>query len=243
MDEPELEGRLGRFKAEYTSALGKIVINVILALVWFVLGYGLASMLWDSYNSQGAAIGVGLFFLVTGLGYVIIPFLRRFGRKARLHEEGVWISIRGDEQAWRFDEIEGVRVIPSRSSTMAFRVLSGTGDKLGETLRELVAAMVRGGIDAEIWVRKLARADVAGYEFYVGGERVIEVKPLYKRWKELGAEVFLVVITGVISSTVERVKRGEPVIYDKFAPDRALHVWVAAEVIKQLEWQARFGAT
>jgi hypothetical protein len=239
MGEAELENRLGRFKAEYRSPLGKILVNVILALIWIFVGYALVTVLWDSYESQGAAIAVGLVFLVTGLGYVIIPFYRRFGKKIRQYEEGVLISTRGTERAWRFDEIEGIRVLPSRSSTMLYRVYSGTSFNLGGILRDLVIDLIGGEIDAARWVKYLMRADIGGYEFYVEGVREFEIKPLYSQWNELGAEVFLGVLQVIVSGTVERVKRGEPVVMRGFGPDRVLSVYVADLVIKQLAEESR----
>ena len=239
MSELGLEDNLGRFKAEYKPTLGKIVINVILALIWIFVGYALVTLLWDSYDSYVAAIAVGLFFLVTGLGYVVIPFWRRFGRRAQLHEEGVSINVRGKEQSWRFDEIEGVHVIPSRGSMRLYKVASGTSFHLGGIVRDLIIDMIGGEIDAVRWVKYLMRADIGGYEFYVGGEREFEIKPLYKGWKELGAEVFLGVLQVIVSTTVERVRRGETVVLKRFSADRALSVYVAVLVLKHLANEPR----
>ena len=213
MDVRGLESRLGSFKAEYTPALAKIVVNVIFALFWFLLGLFLASMLWDFYNARGAAIVAGLVFLGTGLAYVIIPFRRRSGRRARLHEEGVWISIRGKEQDWRFDEVEAVRVISGQNKKMAEGLAGGLGASVGGVVGKLVTGMFGAGL--EVSVDKLTGADINGYEFHVGGKRVFEVKPGYKRWKELGAEVFVGVIRELVPRTVERVKSGDQVVYDK----------------------------
>jgi hypothetical protein len=84
---------------------------------------------------------------------------------------------------------------------------------VGGIVGKLAFGMLGAGF--EVTVDKLTGADINGYEFYIGGERAFEVKPGYKRWKELGAQVFIGVLKELAPRTVEQVKRGEQVVYDK----------------------------
>ncbi len=217
MEAHDLENKLGKFQVAYTSRMGKIAINIILVLIWFFLGYFLASMLWDFYKSRVTAVIVGLVFLASGAAYVIIPYRRRAGRKARLYEEGIWISIRGQAQSWRFDEIDGVSVISGQDTKMAEGLSEGIAEALpvGGLVGGLIKGLAGGALQAAVPTDKLVGTDINGYQFYIGEVRAFDIGPEYKQWKELGAAVFAGVMERLVPRLVDRLAQGEKVVFDK----------------------------
>jgi hypothetical protein len=216
MEARDLESKLGRLQADYTTGKGKIVINVILALIWLFLGFILFSLFWD-YNSRVVAVVVGLVFLVSAAAYVYIPYRRRTGRQARLYEEGVWIGVRGKEQSWRFDEIDSVRVISGRDSQVAEGLADGIASAVpgGGVVGALAGGLAGGAVKAAVPTDELVGTDINSYQFFAGGERAFEIGPVYKEWKELGAAVFTGVMERLVPRLVHRLEQGEQVVFDK----------------------------
>jgi hypothetical protein len=190
------------------------VINVILALIWWFLGFVLFSILWD-YGSRPVAVVIGLVFLASGAAYVIVPYRRRAGRRARLHEEGIWVSVRGKAASWRFDEIDGVRVGFGSSMTMADAVSEGVGSAVGGLVGALAAGLVKGALEATVSSDGPTGAEANRYQFYVGDVRAFDIGPEYKRWKELGRPVYRAVMDRLVSRLVDRLGRGEQVVFDE----------------------------
>jgi hypothetical protein len=215
METRDPENKLGKFRAAYSAGGGKVVINLILALFWCFLGFVLFSMLWDDYGSRFVAVVVGLVFLASGAAYVIVPYRRRAGRKARLYEEGIWVSVRGKAASWRFDEIDGVRVIFGSSMTMADAVSDGVGSAVGGLVGALAAGVVKGALEATVSSDGPTGAEAKRYQFYVGDVRAFDIGPEYKRWKELGRPVYRAVMDQLVSRLVERLEHGEQVVFDE----------------------------
>jgi hypothetical protein len=214
METRDLESKLGKFRAAYSAGGGKVVLNLIVALFWWFLGFILFSMLWDDYGSRFVAVVVGLVFLTSGAAYVIVPYRRRAGRRARLYEEGIWVSVRGKAQSWRFDEIDGVRVVFGGSVSMADAVSDGVGAAVGGVVGALAAGVVKGALEATVSSDGPADPEINRYQFYVGDERAFDIGPEYKRWKELGRPVYRAVMERLVARLVERLGRGEQVVFD-----------------------------
>jgi hypothetical protein len=212
MEARDLEDRLGKFRAAYSAGGGKVVINVILALIWYFLGFVLFSMLWD-YGSRPVAVVIGLVFLASGAAYAIVPYQRRAGRKARLYEEGIWVSVRGKAASWRFDEVDGVRAAFGSSMTMADAVSDGVGSAVGGVVGALAAGLVKGALGATVSSDGPTGAEANRYQFYVGDVRAFDIGPEYKRWKELGRPVYRAVMDSLVSRLVDRLGRGEQVVF------------------------------
>jgi hypothetical protein len=198
---------LGELRATYKARSGSLIVNVILALVWFFLGFFLVSMLWDFYNSPAAAVGAGLFFLVTGLAYVIVPARRKLGLAAEVYEQGLVVRKRGEAQVWRFDQIDGIRVIAGQNTAMARTLPIGV-------FGGLVGGLIAVAIDRMIPVNEIVGSDVNRYDFYVDNERVLVIGPDYKRWKDLGAGIFLEALQQLVSRLTARIRRGESLTFD-----------------------------
>jgi hypothetical protein len=208
-----LEGRLGRFRAAYSASRGKVVINLILGLIWCFLGFALFSTLWD-YGSRPVAVVIGLVFLASGAAYVIVPYRRRVGRKARLYEEGIWVSVRGKAASWRFDEVDGVRVVFGGSMTAVDGLSRGVGWAIGGIVGGLAAGLVKGVLKAAVPSDGPLGAEAKRYQFYVGGVRAFDIGPEYSRWKELGKRVYRAVMSRLVPRLVDCLVRGEQVVFD-----------------------------
>lgn len=217
MEVQDLESRLGKFQAAYTSKMGKIMVNAILALFWLFLGLILFNLFWDFYKERGTAIMAGLIFLVTGAAYVIIPYRQRAGRKAHLYEEGIWISIRGKAQSWRYDEIDGVRIISGKNKQAAEGLSEGISEAipLGGFVGGFVKGAIGEAIKASVPIDQLVGEDINSYQFLIGERQVFEIGPEYKRWKELGAAIFTAVTNKLALRQIDRIRQGGPVVFEK----------------------------
>jgi hypothetical protein len=192
METRDLESKLGKFQAAYMSSGSKIVINIILALVWLLLGFLLFSVLWDFYKMRAVAVVAGLVFLISGVAFVFVPYRRGTGREAYLYEEGIWISIRGRAQSWRFDEIDGVRVISGQNTKLIEGLSEGLGEALpvGGLMGGLVKGFAGAALKAGVPTHELVGEDINGYQLFVGGAGAFDIGPEYEEWKALGAAVF-----------------------------------------------------
>jgi hypothetical protein len=214
-----LENKLGKFRAAYPASLGKVVINLILVPIWFFLGYFLVSLLWTFYEQRLVAGVVGFFFVATGLAYVLVPFYRRVGRKAQLYEEGILINIRSQEQSWRFDEIDDIRVHSRQGITVSELLSESVGGALGQGFGAVVGAIAKpligGAVQAVTLEDKRLAAGITRYQFFAGGVRAFEVGPEYKQWRELGEAVLKGVMDQLVPRLIDRLTQGEPVIFDQ----------------------------
>ena len=79
----------------------------------------------------------------------------------------------------------------------------------------LLKGLVGGVLQAAVPTDKLVGTDINGYQFLVGGVRSFDIGPEYKRWKELGAAVFVGVMDRLVPRLVDRLVQGERVVFDK----------------------------
>ncbi len=222
MSTDDLESVLGKFQAAYVAGQGKgkLIFNLILILIWLFFGWLAFSLFWDFYKQQGTAIVVGLVFLLSGLGFAFVVYRRHTGRKIDLHEEGVWLNIGGQTQSWRFDQLDGARVISGQGARLAEGLSQGLSEglPLGGLLGSFVKGALGGVIVAATPVDELVGADINGYEFFAGKRRVVAIGPEYRQWKELGAAIYAGVISRLVPRLVGRLAQGEPIVFDRLTP-------------------------
>ena len=65
-----------------------LIVKIILALIWLVLGLLLVGLLWGFYQERTTAVMVGLAVLVIDLVFILVPYWGRAGRKAGLDQTG-----------------------------------------------------------------------------------------------------------------------------------------------------------
>jgi hypothetical protein len=212
----DLESELGKFQAAYAPGSGKIIMNVILSLIWFFAGWLAFAGLWGFYKERVAAVIVGLVFLISGLLFLIGSSYQRIGRKAHLYEEGVWLSQWGRAQSWRFDQIDGVRVISGQGAKVAEGLAEGLAAALpgGGLVGAFAVGALGGALKAAAPIDELVGADINGYQFFVDEQRAFDIGPDYKRWKELGAMVLLRVMNQLVPRLVDRLAQGEKLLFD-----------------------------
>lgn len=197
------DSELGEFCAEYKSTYSKIIINVILALVWIFLGFALASLI----KAQITAFVVGALFIGSGIAYVVIPYLNRVGLTARLYTEGLWVKARGKQQAWRFEDVDGLRLLCGEKQRLSKEFVEQGIPKIFGLLGGIALGLAKKTTAASIPPKP--KNDIQGYRFFVADTRAFNIGPQYKNWRELGASVYNKVLPMLIEHWLEQLDRGE----------------------------------
>jgi hypothetical protein len=214
----EIQPGLGEFIAEYRCGKGKVIVNSLIALVWFILGLFIALLLWESAGWFVPTL-IALAFFSSALAFALFSALQRLGRSARLYQHGIELRVRGASQTWRFDQLDGIKVKCGKGTRGAGALGDGIGDTIpggglvGALVKSTASEVIGAGLGAAVGEDELVGTDINCFEFFQAEKSAFKIGSTFIEWKQLGEAVYKGVLDCLLPKLTGGLARGELLVF------------------------------